>query len=133
MKNTQTSTRTYKFNGEYRTYVRVCFEVTFTKIEELQDILVGIEKKYGKGCFCSIDSEDWNHDWKERYTIMIEWSKEPTTEDLKKLLDEQEYNIKMYTNSLKGLKDGDLFNEFTEKLCEAISIKEDIIKMLGGV
>ena len=86
-----------------------------------------------KGCFCSIDSQDWNNDWKEEYTIMLEWSKEPTTEDLKKLLDEQEYNIKMYTNSLKGLKDGDLFNEFTEKLCEAISIKEDIIKMLGGV
>ncbi len=133
MTNIQTSTRTYKLNGEYRTYVRVCFDVTFTKIEELQDILVSIEKEYGKGCFCSIDSQDWNNDWKEEYTIMLEWSKEPTTEDLKKLLDEQEYNIKMYTNSLKGLKDGDLFNEFTEKLCEAISIKEDIIKMLGGV
>lgn len=133
MKNTQTSTHTYKFNGEYRTYVRVCFEVTFTKIEELQDILVGIEKKYGKGCFCSIDSEDWNHDWKERYTIMIEWSKEPTIEDLKKLLNEKEYAIETYTNALKGLESGDLFNEFTEKLHEAKTIKEDVSKILGSV
>lgn len=134
--NLKTSTNTYKENGEYITRVSAFVEVTFTKLKELQDILVGIENEYGSECFCSIDSDEYYDD---KYIINVAWNREPTVEELKKLLDKKEYDIIMYKSSIDVLRNSPktevtekLLGETIEMLHTSHTMKDDLCDKLGG-